>query len=417
MQTAKDIFNKTATGKYLAFTLLYLGWCISYIDRAAMNIALASIGKEFSLNPASMGVVLSTFFIGYAIMQLPGGWMADKFGSKKIVIGSLLLWSVFTAFTGLAWSLGALIVIRLLFGLGEGAFPCASFKGIAEYFPKSERPKMIGALLSSNYIGSAIAPLVIAPLLMYLGWRQMFFTIGIAGIVFIAVYWFLIKPAKVQEEEEQKAAGAPPISAKELLKIPLMWQLVIAWFALSLINKGLDSWMPTYLLTVRHLDLKSIGLLTPLPFVAAGLATAMGGWVMDKLFDGREKYLLVTAAALTAFFLYFMYTAETAIMVIAFQSLVYFFKSFVLAGVMAMPMKMLPGTVVGSATGMINVGGQSAGFVSPIIIGFMISAFNGSYDAVFWFLISCACLSAISSLTIKKGDKLPGNTKVAPEVC
>lgn len=417
MQSAKDIVSKPAARKYLVFVLLYLGWCISYIDRAAMNIALASIGKEFSLNPASMGVVLSTFFIGYAVMQLPGGWLADKFGSKKVIIGALLMWSVFTAFTGLAWSLGSLIVIRLLFGLGEGAFPCASLKGIAEYFPKSERPKMTGALLSSNYIGSAIAPMIIAPLLMYFGWRNMFFSIGVAGIFFIIIYWFLIKPAKEQEEEAQRAAGTPKINAKELLKIPLMWQLVIAWFALSLINKGLDSWMPTYLLTVRHLDLKSIGILTPLPFVAAGVATAIGGWVMDKIFDGREKYLLVTAAALTAFFLYFMYTAETVIMVIAFQSLVYFFKSFVLAGVMAMPMKMLPGSIVGSATGMINVGGQSAGFVSPIIIGFMISAFNGSYDAVFWFLIGCACLSVVSSLTIKKGAKLPGDSKPAPEGC
>lgn len=190
-----------------------------------------------------------------------------------------------------------------------------------------------------------------------------------------------------------------------------MWHLVIAWFALSLINKGLDSWMPTYLMTVRHLDLKSIGLLTPLPFVAAGISTAIGGWVMDKFFDGREKYLLFIAAVLTAVFLYFMYTAETVIMVIVFQSLVYFFKCFVASSVMALPMKKLPGSVVGSASGMINVGGQSAGFISPVLIGFMISAFNGSYDAVFWFLIGCACLSALASITIRKGDKLSAAIK------
>ncbi|HWR38697.1 MAG TPA: MFS transporter [Patescibacteria group bacterium] len=406
MDMLKGFIQKATNGKYTVFALLYLGWCISYIDRAAMNIALAAIGKEFSLNPASMGVVLSTFFIGYAAMQLPGGWMADKFGSKRVIIGSLLMWSVFTAATGVAWSLTSLIVIRLLFGFGEGAFPCATLKGIAEYFPKSERPKMSGALLSSNYIGSAIAPMIIAPLLMYMGWRHMFFVIGIAGIAFIAIYWLLIKPARKPTEAEQKKEDAVKISARELLKIPLMWQLVFAWFALSLINKGLDSWMPTYLLTVRHLDLKSIGILTPLPFIAAGIATAIGGWVMDKLFDGREKYLLVIAASLTAFFLYFMYTAESVLMVIAFQSLVYFFKSFVLAGVIAMPLKMLPGSVAGSATGLVNLGGQSAGFASPVIIGLLIGAFNGSYDAVFWFLIGCACLSALSSLTIKKGGKL-----------
>ncbi len=96
-----------------------------------------------------------------------------------------------------------------------------------------------------------------------------------------------------------------------------------------------------------------------------------------------------------------MYTAETVMMVIAFQSLVYFFKSFVFAAALSLPMKLLPGTISGSASGLINVGGQSAGFVAPMIIGFMVSAFNGSYDAVFWFLIGAACLSALSSLTIK----------------
>lgn len=391
-----------ATGKYLVFVLLYVGWCVSYIDRAAINIALASIGKEFSLNPSVMGMVLSVFFVGYALMQLPGGWLADKFGSKKVIIISLLAWSAFTAFTGLAWSLTALIVIRFLFGLGEGAFPCASLKGVAEHFPRAERPKMTAGLLSSNYVGSAIAPMIVAPLLIYLGWRHMFGVIGIAGIAFIFVYWFLVRPAQA-EEAEVKAGKAQKVDLKVLLKMPLMWQLVIAWFGLSLVNKGLDSWMPTYLLTVRHLDLKAIGILTPLPFIAAGTSTAIGGWVMDRFFDGREKYLLMFSALLTAFFLYFMYTAETVLAVIGFQCLVYFFKSFVLAAAMSLPTKLLPGKIVGSASGMINVGGQSAGFVSPVIIGFMISIFDGSYDAAFWFLIGAACLSAFASMTIRNG--------------
>lgn len=401
METAMNKINKP-TGKYLVFILLYVGWCISYIDRAAINIAMAAIGKEFSLNPSVMGMVLSVFFVGYALMQLPGGWLADKFGSKRVIIISLFAWSAFTAFTSLAWSLTALIVIRFLFGLGEGAFPCASLKGVAEHFPRAERPKMTAGLLSSNYVGSAIAPMIIAPLLIYLGWRHMFGVIGIAGLAFILVYWFVVRPAQAEDVQE-KPGQAEKVGLKVLLKMPLMWQLVVAWFGLSLVNKGLDSWMPTYLLTVRHLDLKAIGILTPLPFVAAGVSTAIGGWVMDRFFDGREKYMLMFSALLTAFFLYFMYTAETVYMVIGFQCLVYFFKSFVLAAAMSLPTKLLPGKVVGSASGMINVGGQSAGFVSPVIIGFMISIFDGSYDAAFWFLIGAACLSAFASMTIRNG--------------
>jgi len=396
----EKIKNIAPTNKYVVFALLYLGFCIAYVDRVAINIALASIGKEFALNPSTMGVVLSTFFVGYAIMQIPGGWLADKFGSKVAIIGALFVWSVFTLGTGYAWSLTSLIVIRFIFGIGEGPFAASALKGIAENFPKAERPKMTAALLSSNYVGSALAPLMVVPLLMYFGWRGMFHAFGILGIAFIAIYWFLVKPA-MKEEQDAVASGEPKISMKELLKMPLIWQLTIAWFALSLVNKGLDSWMPTYLLTVRHMDLKSLGLLTPLPFVAAGIATAIGGWVMDRFFDGREKYLLVSSAILTAIFLYYMYTAETVMLVIGFQSLVYFFKSFVFASALALPMKLLPGSVAGSASGVINMGGQSAGFVAPLLIGLMVSAYDGSYDAAFWFLIGAACLSALTSLTIK----------------
>ncbi|MFM1654195.1 MFS transporter [Brevibacillus sp. B_LB10_24] len=398
--------SRKGTGKYVIFILLYLSWCISYIDRAAISIALASIGKEFQLDASVLGVVLSTFFVGYAIMQIPGGWLADKYGSKKVIMIAILMWSIFTVATGLAWSLTSLIVIRLLFGLGEGAFPAASIKGVAEVFPKKDSPKMTSALLSSNYIGSALAPLLIAPMLISFGWRTMFLVIGVAGVLFVLVYGLIVRPAKTQERtaagtEKAEEKALQKQQMKELLKMPIMWQLVIAWFGLSLVNKGLDSWMPTYLLQVRHLDLKSIGILTPLPFIAAGISTAIGGWVMIRYFNGKEKYLLVISAALTAFFLYFMYTAQTVAMVITFQSIVYFFKSFVLAASMALPVKMLAEKVVGTAAGMINFGGQAAGFVSPVIIGFMITAFSGSYDAAFWFLIGAACLSAAASLTIR----------------
>jgi MFS family permease len=166
-----DFMGKSTrtTGKYNAFAFLYLGWCIAYIDRVAINLALVSISKDLHLAPSAMGVVLSSFFIAYAIMQLPGGWLADRYGSKKVIIVTLLLWSAFTAFTGFAWSLGSLIVIRFMFGIGEGAFPCATFKGIPEYFPRAERPKMVSLLVSSNYVAPAIAPLLIAPLILAFG--------------------------------------------------------------------------------------------------------------------------------------------------------------------------------------------------------------------------------------------------------
>ena len=383
--------------KYLVLVLLYLGWCVSYIDRAAITFAATQIASEFQLKPSELGVLLSSFFLGYSLLQLPGGWLADRFGSRPVIVISILLWSLFTGVTGMAWSITSLVVIRFVFGMGEGAFPAASVKGVAEHFTREERPKMSSLLMSSNYVGSMLAPLLIAPLILHFGWRAVFHTIGIAGLVFALVYWFCVRPVR------HGVAGSKAINKaafKALLQMPLMWQIVAVWFGLSIINKGLDSWMPTYLMTVRGLNLKAVGLLLPLPYIMAGLSTAIGGWVMVRFFDGREKMLLIASSLLTAVFVYCMYTAATVEGVIAWQCLAYFFKSFVLATCIALPTKMLQAQLVGSGVGMVNLGGQLAGFISPLVIGFLVSAF-ANYDYAFGFLIAAALFSVLVSLFIR----------------
>jgi sugar phosphate permease len=309
-----------------------------------------------------------------------------------------------------------MLMIRLLFGLGEGAFPSASVKGVSEVFAHSERPKASAFLMSSNYFGSMVAPLVIAPLILHFGWRNVFHCIGIVGLAFSLFYWLMIRPTRASVEDQ----GIPSrqidkASLRALMKMPLMWQIVTVWFGLSLVNKGLDSWMPTYLMTQRGLDLKSVGLLSPLPFVLACFSTAIGGWVMLRFFDGREKYLLVGSATLTAIFLYFMYTAATVTGVIVFQCTVYFFKSFVLATAIALPTKILSRHLIGTAIGMVNLGGQSAGFVAPLVIGVLVSAFN-NYDYAFAFLIAAACLSVVVSLFIHTTSFVPRPTRAAASI-
>ncbi|AIY42741.1 L-Proline/Glycine betaine transporter ProP [Collimonas arenae] len=406
--------------KYVVLVLLYLGWCVSYIDRAAITFAVTHIASDFHLKPAELGILLSSFFLGYSLMQLPGGWLSDRFGSKPVIVVSILFWSIFTGVTGVAWSLTSMVLIRFIFGLGEGAFPAASVKGVAEVFSNEERPKMSALLMSSNYVGSMLAPLIVAPMIIHFGWRNVFHYMGIAGFVFSAVYWFFIRPAKTQPIKKGSGAEKKKIDMeafRNLLKTPLMWKIVAVWFGLSIVNKGLDSWMPTYLMTQRGLDLKSVGLLLPLPYVLAGISTAIGGWVMVRFFDGKERYLLIASSVSTAVFLYFMYTADSVAGVITYQCLVYFFKSFVLATCIALPTKIFPERLVGSSIGMVNLGGQSAGFISPLVIGFLVSAFS-NYDYAFGFLIAAACLSVVVSIFIKTGKAATemANNRSQPEV-
>jgi len=387
----------------VGFVLLYLAYVISYVDRAAISLALAQIGKDFNLQASDLGIVISAFFLGYAAMQIPGGWLADRFGSKYVIVFAIAAWSVFTVMTSFAWSLGSLIVIRLIFGLTEGAYPSASVKGVTELFDRPRRPKLSALLVSSNYAGSMLAPLIMAPLLIAFGWRHAFEVIGIVGVVFAVVYFVLvphIRPAAIADASGTAQASVNKASKRQLLKNPFLWQLLTVWFGLSCVNKGLDSWMPTYLLQQRGLDLKAVGILTPIPFLLATIATAIGGWVMTKFFADREKYLLIGSATLTGIFLYAMYKSETIPALIFFQSLVYFFKSFVLATVIALPTKVLPDDQIGTGIGMVNFGGQSAGFVAPVVMGFLVTG-TGSFDAAFNFLLVMTALAALVATTIR----------------
>ena len=353
--------------RYVVFFFLYIGFCISYIDRSAIGLALPSVSKDFNLAPTEMGVVISAFFIGYSIMQIPGGWLSDHFGSKTVILVALTLWSIFTFTTGHASTLAGLLFLRFVFGLCEGPYAGSCYRAIAEYFPRELRPAFTTGILSSNYIGSALAPVVIVPLILWFGWRGMFQILGIVGLIYVFFYALFVKQTKPQEETKEDKSKKNKYFL-HLLRFSLIWKLILCAFCISCINKGLDAWMPTYLIAERGINLKAVGYLTPIPFIASFLSTAVCGWVMNKYFDKKENWMIVICAALTAIFLYFMYNAETIMWVVIFQCGVYFFKACILGTAVAIVLKIVTGSIAGSASTLINMGGQVAGFISPIIM-------------------------------------------------
>ncbi|WP_019123982.1 MFS transporter [Brevibacillus massiliensis] len=393
-----------AGNNYFILFLLFFGWILAYLDRMVISVALTSIGSDLHLEAGSLGIVLSSFFAGYALMQIPGGWLADTYGSKRVMIVALIMWSLFTALTGAAWSFMSLLAIRFLFGIGESGFPSASSKAIAEYFPKAGRAKAQSAMLSSNAFGAALAPLFAAPMMIWLGWRKMFVAIALVGFVLAIVYAiFLRGPA--QRGEDSSNPSDKRMSLKDLLQTPTMWKLVVAWFGLDVVLWGFASWLPSYLLKVRNLDLLQAGFVASLPFFAGGIAMILGGWLVDRYFAGREKYFAIVVEIAGALFLYLMFTTKGLETAILYQILSAFFLYAGFAGIWSLPLKILPTEVMGSASGMINFGGQVAGFVSPMVMGFLISTFNGSYDAAFWFLVLSAVISIIACMTLGNAQK------------
>jgi len=368
-----------------------------------MNVGIVEIAKDFNLSPSVMGVVLSSFFAGYALMQLPGGWLADKFGSRKVITVAIVFWSIFTILTGMAWSLMSMIMIRFMFGLGEGAYPAASSKAIADVFPKAERTSAQTIMMSSNSLGGVIAPLIATPLLVWIGWHNLFITIGILGVFVATLLWYYLSPKNMQVETVEEET-VQKVSFKDVLKIRTSWQLAIMWFGVSTVVWGLISWMPPYLVNVRGLDLMSMGMLTSIPALAGAVGVIIGGQLIKSLLSGKEKYLAIVSFIIMIASLYLLFNAPSVSLVITYQAICMFFHGPIVAIIFSLPHKMFSKNVIGSTFGMINLGGMIGAFLAPMVMGYLIEVFNGLYVSAFMYIIACAVLGifAAAGLITKK---------------
>ncbi|GGA29199.1 MFS transporter [Psychrobacillus lasiicapitis] len=393
--------------KYVIIILLFLGWSIGNFDRFFMNYAILDISKDLQLSTSQTGIVLSSFFAGYAIMQIPGGWLADRFGFRKIIIMAIFAWSVFTILSGVAWSFMSLILIRFLFGLGEGSFFPAASKGIASWFPQNERSRAMSFMLTSGTIMGVITPIIGTQSMQDIGWRTIFYIAGAIGIIFTLLYFFFLKDRKITAVTRIENPSKGKVSLKDVLKTPIIWNLFIAYFAIYAVQWGLMAWMPTYLVEVRHLDLTSVGYISAIPAIAGIIAMLASGYVLDKLPKGKDKVIAAIFAVLIAVFLYLMAYAPNIIMFAVYQSLVTVFMSFNIILIISAPLKMLSEEVVGTANGFINTGAQFAGVLTPMLIGFLVEAFDGSYTVAFIMLIMFALLCAGSLFLIRPKKEVP----------
>ncbi|MDQ0999735.1 sugar phosphate permease [Neobacillus niacini] len=397
--------------RHMILALLFLGWCLSYLDRMAMNVGIVEIAKDFNLSPTVMGVVLSSFFAGYALMQLPGGWLADKFGSRKVIAIAILFWSLFTVLTGMAWSLMSMIMIRFMFGLGEGGYPAASSKAIADVFPKEERTSAQTIMMSSNSLGGVIAPLIATPLLVWIGWQNLFIAIGLLGVFVAALLWYYLNPKNMQveivdEETVQKA------SFKDVLKIRTSWQLAIMWFGVSTVVWGLISWMPPYLVNVRGLELMSMGMLSSIPALAGAVGVIIGGQLIKSLLSGKEKYLAIVSFIIMIGSLYLLFNAPSVSLVITYQAICMFFHGPIVATIFGLPHKIFSKNVIGSTFGMINLGGMIGAFLAPMVMGYLIEVFNGLYVSAFIYIIVCAVLGIVAAAGLHSKNNLSSEANV-----
>ena len=396
--------------KYIIITMLFLGWCLGNFDRFIINYAILGISEDLQLSASTTGIVLSSFFAGYALMQIPGGWLADKFGYRKVLITALLLLSSFTVLTGSAWSLVSLIFIRFLFGLGEGSYFPAASKGIANWFPQNERSKAMSIMLTSGTIMGVVTPIAGTILMQSIGWRMIFYIVGGVGLLITALFYFFLQEKKdlkiiqAKQSAQEKNQKASPLRA--VLKTPMIWNLFIAYFSIYAVNWGLSSWMPTYLAQVKGLDLTRVGMISAIPAFAGIFAMLASGYILDRLPEGKDKLVAAIFGLLTAVFLYLMGSAPTITMFVTYQSVVTILLSFNIILITSVPLKILSESVVGTANGFINTGAQFAGVLTPMLIGFLVDFFGGSYNAAFIMLVCFALLCSAALFLIRPKKQL-----------
>lgn len=407
--------------RYTVLAIIWLGWLFSFLDRMVISVALPFIGKDLNISATMQGGILSAFFAGYALFQIPGGMLADKFGSRKVMSFAIAWWSVFTSLTGFVATYPIMLFCRCVFGIGEGCFPGASWKMIATYFPPKERATATAIQSSVNTLGPAIASLVAAGIIAAYGWRTVFIFLGIPGLLIALLMWLYFRDnpadhprmtAQELSELQEGAATATNVAStnsgltfKDFLKQPILWQMVFIWFLFDITFWGFVSWLPSYLMKVRGFSLLQTGINGSIPFFVGTLGMLVGGYLSDRI-KGQRKWMFIPNALIAGFFLYLTYTVPSADMAVAYQSVSAFFMFLAMAAFWGLVMDTIPPHIMGSSSGTVNFGGQVAGFISPFVMGYLIDTSKGSFDTAFVFLIAAVVASAIVALTVQQKRSL-----------
>jgi MFS family permease len=377
---------------FLLVTLL-LSWILANADRVAMSISIVPMSKEFGLGPEAAGMALSAFYLSYSLMQLGAGWMADRFGSRRVLVFCVACWSVFTTLTGLAGSLAALILIRVLFGIGEGGFAPASSVTVAEAFPKAERARAKSLVIGASFLGAAIGSGAIAALITSHGWRYAYHLFGVIGIVIAAILWIAVK----ESPRRRRGARAGGLF-RMLLRTPVMRRTMIVYTCANIVQIGLSTWMPSYLVKARHIDILHAGAASAAPYLIAFVALNLVGWLLDR-FPGREHVFLWVGSALMTAFLGLMAFADTLPMLLGLWTLSMVGYTVIYGATFAIPLKHLPEESIGTAVGLINFGGQVGSGVGPAAIGLLVGAASGAPTYAWVFLLAlgvAACAVALA---------------------
>jgi sugar phosphate permease len=387
--------------------VLGLTFCVAfmmYIDRAVVGTAAPAIMREFGLTKVTLGWSVSAFNWSYALLQVPGGWMADRYGPRIVLAGAMAWWSIFTAATGLSAGAYWLAFTRALFGAGEAAaFPAAS-RSLGPWLPESRRAFGQGFQHAGARFGAAVAPALVVVMMLHLGWREVFYLLGVLGIIGAVIWYYYYRdrpwehrgvnaaelrllPGRPAKLEPGAAAKKATVPWRLILRSRDLWYLSVMYFCYGWVLWMYLTWLPTYFSEVRSFTQLRIGVSASLPLLAATVTNAFGGWVSDKLTihwqDRRKGRIFVSVAGFSIAAVALVpgvlaRDANTALMwlVLALAGL-----ELTVAVSWAICLD-IGGNFSGSVSGVMNTFGNLGGAVSAVAIGYLATFYGWNYPFI-----------------------------------
>jgi MFS family permease len=275
-------------------TVFFAGSVLLWADRTNFSVAAAAWAKEYGWTPSTIGMMLSAFSLGYLILQPVGGWVADKFGARRTLAGSMAGWSLWVLLTPVAPTmLWLTATFRVLLGAFEGPYIPASVAAVARAIPSIARRGRFSAFVQSGaQLGPAAGVFFAGVILSTTGSPTYIFLIfGLVGLVGAAAWWSYARNfsdpiptgAHADTAEAKQRAAEPPVPNRLLITSPALWPFYIGYFALPYCQYIFLGWLPQYLSHYRHIPLVTASALSALPFLVAFVASNFTGWAMDWL--------------------------------------------------------------------------------------------------------------------------------------
>lgn len=431
MSAENPTVRKIGNLRYYILFLIFVVTAVNYADRAIVSIAGPAMADEFGLDPVALGLVFSAFGWSYALGQLPGGWILDRFGTKWVYAASIALWSAFTLFQGLVGfvtggtAFALLFGLRFMVGLSEApSFP-ANARIVSAWFPGVERGFASAVFNSAQYFATVIFAPFMAWIVHDFGWRKVFWVMGVLGIG-VTLIWIRVihSPRQHPRMSEQELAllseGGAMLDSEEstpanrkghgwnvirqLLTNRMLVGIYLAQYSITTLTYFFLTWFPVYLVKERGFTILQAGFAAIAPALCGFLGGILGGIISDRLLKATGSLTLARKAPIVAGMLLSTVIivcnfVDSSAVVVAVIALAFFGKGIGSLG-WAVVSDTSPRQAPGLNAGLFNTFGNLAGITTPIAIGYIVKASGGSFAGALAFVALNAVVALVSYLLI-----------------